>query len=279
MRLKLQLAPDANLDQEQTKAICKFAKVKRSIAWWKMGEGKTRVALGLWALIRSLPQLKKVQDMPCIMVVITRLPIAYDWEQEAQKIGLDVSFRTDFSVSQQKPTVWLVSYGKVPADRILRSVHFASLQMIVVDELHLFGNPKTKRSIAVRRLTSIIGIRAIGLSGSMVTTKDNFKIWGQLWSMNLEKLVAQNATQFREIYQTCAINELRRSGKKYKTYAPRIGWKEKLLARVQDHVSIYMPETSRRTTKKISKFELTSQQKQLIYDLKEHFCVDHAEGS
>lgn len=206
------------------------------VCWHKQGTGKTRLAL--FAFENS-----GFNDLIC---VVRRISFD-DWIEEIEKCGLDYLVYTD----DYTPTgckrlpksrwtkemigpkrVLLVSGGslhKLPQ-------HFPKGQMLCVDELYLYANPKAKRSKQLQRISLFCSAR-LGLSGTLMPSQDNITIYGQMMALQGEKVLARTATDFRTKYQLIARG---RFGKEYLNKPTADADIKKVL---HPYCSVYFPPT------------------------------------
>lgn len=270
-RLRLTYAPNANLNDWQTSAICKFAKLRfplKGIVWAKVGLGKTRVALGLLAkLYEHIPN-----HLPYISIFVARPAFSFDLQEEITRIGLNAKVSTEkngWRIYANSITIFFVSFAKLQS----HLQHFSSLRkfikLIIVDELYLFSNPRTQRSKWLRRLTE--GHNAIGLSGTILPTKDNFAVWGQCAALGIERKLGQNATNFRTQFQTSYQSDFGRGMVRLFQNSPN--WKSRVISRLQGHVDIRFPVKINETFEKTTVVDATPLQTDLVKSLVEDFYL------
>lgn len=264
IRLSLTFAPYAHLDSIQQSTVCKFAKLKdlRAIVWWKVGLGKTRLALSLLALLFQ----KQNGKCPFVSVIIGRPAFEYGLREEIRKIGLDCQFSTErngWRLSTTKPTIFFCSFANLQKIRDEVRTCSGFIRLIIVDELYLFSNPKTQRSRILKCITR--GYACCGLSGTVLPAKDNFAIWGQCCALHLESRIARNATDFRSRYQTHFQANFGRGDCLIFKNAPN--YKEKIYERLAGHIDVCFPKSLNRSVVSEVLLDLTSQQKNLIKQL------------
>lgn len=272
-RLNLQYAPYAALDQAQSSVVCKFAKLPlvKGIVWWRMGLGKTRIALSLFSIL--LQRQSKIK-FPSICIFIARPAFHYDLKEECRKIGMDIqlsSKQNNWFLSAQKPTILFVSFANLQS--VIDEFHWIKryLKLVIVDELYLYSNPSTERSRLAREICA--GNNAIGLSGSILPGRDNFAIWGQLRALSLNSKVADHATDFRTKYQTSYKADF--GSGECKLFQNKRGWEDRIFARLDGHISIRLPKKLNKTTETITHVPLTPLQKSLIKSLVKNFCLEY----
>ena len=225
------------------------------IALWRMGTGKTRIALAAYAL-------SEFND--CL--IITRRVAFGSWVEEIEKCGLDFLVYQDnytpknlLRLGPTKKRVLLISAGD------LKNVpeNFPKGEMLVVDELYLFGNPQSLRSKLIRNISMFCSSR-IGLTGTIMPAQDNITIFGVLRALNTHSVLARTATAFRSEYQQMFKG---RFGKEFKNHpdAPA-----KIAEKIAHMVDYNFPE-ARPTRIQILACDKTSQQAAAIEEMKEFY--------
>lgn len=204
------------LTRKQLEAAVKAANVdKRGIIWWKIGEGKTRVALA-WMLL--------IQENPRPLIICS--PGAFrQWLDEIKLIGLSKIVKPQF-----------LSTGLLSRRNTL-VIDFAKVNCIVADELWMFKNPKSNRSIHLAQITN--RLPSIGLSGSLMTAGNVEDLYGQAKAMNLDRKLANTLTSFRNQFE---IETLNWAG--FLQRSPRKGAVEAIQRRLIDNVDVYFPKQS-----------------------------------
>lgn len=250
-KIKMQL-----LDSQQQRALRRMTSPECPnvfILWWKMGTGKTRLAL--FAFEQS-----GFKDLIC---VVRRVSFD-DWVEEMEKCGLDyLVYANNYKggsvrrLSKSKRRVLLISGGD------LKNVpeHFPKGQMLVVDELYLFGNPKSKRSKLIQKISLFCSAR-LGLSGTIMPAEDVMTIFGQFMALQAQRVLASGTTEFSTRYQT------KSKGKHGYQFLYRKGSYEQITKIVAPFVDVYMPK-SRPTRTQILGVTKTKQQAEAINQLKE----------
>lgn len=258
------------LSPEQHRAVQKFVQQGRGIAWWKMGEGKSRIGLATFALM----QIKG------LLVIVTR-PIAFEsWEDELVK--LDLKWRVqrwkkgkEFYFFDKQADVLLVSHGALAGS--WEELSDLSIKLIIFDELYLYGNPRSQRSVAAQRLSSATSYRCVGLSGTIMPSKDNLTIFGQSLVMGVSGLLARTITEFRSQYQKCCLLDFGRGQVRQFSNAPNS--KKRILSRLSAFTDLHYPSDNLRSQhRKFTKITLTPYQQQLIKQLKNEYYTEISEG-
>lgn len=268
-KLKLLYAPNAQLDPQQTSAICKFAKLQlvKAIVWWKVGTGKTRIGLGLLAkLFQDKPSL------PCICIFVARPVFEYDLKEEILRIGLNAKISTSkncWRIYSDAITIYFISFANLQSIlNQVRSLH-KFIRLVIVDELYLFSNPRTQRSKWVKRITACHN--SIGLSGTILPTKDNFAVWGQTTALGLSQKLAGNATNYRSLFQTSYQSNFGRGMVRLFQNTP--DWKSRVIQKLQGHIDINFPLKINNTYEKHTLVDATPLQSRLIKSLVEDFYI------
>ncbi len=179
---------------------------------------------------------------------------SYEWE----------SIRK-LSYSKLGKRILLVSAGdlkSLPSD-------FPKAQMLVVDELYLFSNYKSKRSKMLQKMSFLCSAR-IGLSGTIMPARDNITIFGQLMALNMHHAVARNATEFQSRYS------VRGQGRFGVKFTERKGANDEIIAKIKDRVDIHFPP-SRPTREQIIRVGKTPEQINAVKQLKELYEYNNRE--
>lgn len=167
--------------------------------WHKVGEGKTRIAYAWFATIAK----NYTGATAPIFIVVCRREAFDDWMNEA--IKLDLGYITcDYEkfVGKNKsktPRVLLVSHGML--HKLLDDIADwgSSILAITYDEGYLYKRVSSLHCKAARKLSLHIGAAAI-LSGSMMTARNPEDIYGQLYAIGCEAVLADTLTRFRSKY-------------------------------------------------------------------------------
>jgi len=208
------------LTDRQLEAVNKLAK-GRGVVWWKVGEGKTRIALAIWRKLCS-------KGMKTLLVVCS--PQAFrQWQDEMHSLGMMKDCYVEF-----------LSYGMLSAGSGYRGLALANkiaqrtdIGLIVLDELWLYKNPQSIRSANAEKLTKYHP--TIGLSGSLITARNIEDLYGQCKAVGIGRRLAATLTDFRS--QFCfAVEEY---GFEY--YAKK-GSLQVIQSRLAEVCDIYFPK-------------------------------------
>lgn len=235
------------LNDEQTKAVNKLAGAGRGICWWKIGTGKTRIALA-WASLNCTDNNRAKALVVCS-------PTSFrQWMDEA---NLCAFTRIKF-----------LSYGKLQiqesADRVINLIqNDPSLTCMIIDELWLYKNVHSTRTQNINHLSTLLP--AIGLSGSMVTARNIEDLYGQAYAVNIHGLLAHSLTKFRSEFCVSAENY---GGLKFFAKA---GGVETIQRRLAPYVDIHFPKSEIKTETIPTTVNPTSQQDKHLADVKKEY--------
>src|SRR5271166_4067480 len=144
--------PIITLDEAQTRALIHLARQPNVIIWHKIGEGKSRIAI-YWTYFMT-------QGDPRPLIICS--PEAFrTWEDEIELLALGRPYKPFFfsygMLAKSKKGVWELN-------RQMKSKGWEP-NCAIIDELWLYKNPSSQRSMAVQAVAS--AWPTIGLSGSM----------------------------------------------------------------------------------------------------------------
>lgn len=193
------------LSRRQRKATRKLIRNRGGAIFWKVGRGKTRIALSWFA---SLSRTIKDEWVANYIVVCRRASFG-DWRKEMKKIGLsdwrvaEAEGEDDFALGAKasnksgfSPSVWLVSHGMLGKMRDAIVSMNAMFTAIVYDEGYLYKNPHSEHCKAANKISVVIGRAAI-LSGSIMTARSLEDPFGQMFAINKHLTLARTLTDFR----------------------------------------------------------------------------------
>lgn len=237
---------------KQLEAVIHLSKSGRGIVWWKVGEGKTRIAI-VWAF--------NVAENPHPLIVCS--PYSFrQWMDEIRLIGLEGLFKPSFFSSGMLST----KRGRSELSRLLRSEE--GINCVIVDELWMYKNIRTKRSVVLSEL--VRQFPTIGLSGSMVTARNIEDLYGQSFAVGLGSLVSPNLTKFRQEF---CIEMTNYAGFIERT--PKKGAIEKIQDRLKENVHIYFPKEAREIRDITINVEPTGEQKRIKQQLIKEYYYKH----
>lgn len=251
------------LTKRQKKAASKLYHNQGGAIWWRVGQGKTRIAYKWFAMIAKVKS---------VFIVVCRREAFGDWKDEAIKCRLSwtvVDYEKDLCKSANTK-VWLVSHGMLSS--LLPSLleHEYQIEAVCFDEGFLYKNKQTLHCEAAHKLSEAVGKAAI-LSGSVMTAKNLEDVYGQLYAINQENIIARTLTDFRSKFMVrfqigTNPQAIRFTGGRGSTA---------LVARkIRPITSTYFPsDTARRIIEDIHPIEPTPQQTDLIHRLKEEYFI------
>jgi Helicase conserved C-terminal domain len=219
-----------------------------AIVWWKIGEGKTRIALQT-----ALSFFNPLDGPLCVLVICS--PQAFrQWKDELAEMPIP-----DFKEALQ---LRFLSYGILSTNKGFAAIQTVLQEVkpdfIIVDELWLYKNPKSKRSKILHEITTRVS--SIGLSGSLVTARNIEDLYGQAYAIGLDRLLARSLTHFRT--QFCvAVEEFGLKFYAKKDALPAIQ------QRLAPTVDIHFPKSIRETRIQHIAVEPTREQSDHIYAL------------
>jgi len=228
------------------------------IAWCKQGTGKTRFALAAF------------ENSQCQSVTIVTRRVAFlTWVDEIVACGLDdyTVYANDFKVESillrsKKPykeskTILLISAG----DLHNIPLKFIQGEMLIVDELYLFSNPKSRRSKNVQRISLFCSLR-VGLSGTIMPAGDIVTVFGQLMALQAHNYLARNISTFRSTYTIMA------KGRFGKVFITRPNAFEQIKEKIDRMIYVHFP-VSRPTRTQIVKVKKDAAQIKAVEELQE----------
>lgn len=246
--LRLAYAPNANLDTIQSATVSKFVnlKDKRAIAFHKVGTGKTRIAIGFIAALRQ-------REICGSVLIVIRPKALYDWKVECFLCRLKFKEITFISYA---------SLHTLPKDR--------TYETVIIDELFLFTNVKSRRSKNLERLSARAD-SVLGLTGTILPKDDNTAVWGYFSVLAASRHLSRNLTAFRSEFQTGFDAVF--AGREVKLFKPKANWKTLFLNKVANRVSFYYPKDYVRTTYRAVECALSREQKSLLKTLTDLYVL------
>lgn len=259
---------------EQQVAHDNLVKSRGGLLFWKVGTGKTRVALEVFATLQKVYKWPN----PCICLFVCKPKCFFDIRHETVKIGFDcIILENDYEVPEQvwgqmhtKPTLLLVSHAML-AKRLHYLDRNRQIRMVLLDDGYLFKNPRVEKTKAANRLT--VSRRAVLMSGSVMTQQDTTDIYGQAFAVNQHRRIAPNLTKFRSAF----FNHMRVGGedKKWPIMSPRKGSYGEIVKALGDCANFYFPENSQRKVHhQIIEVPATPEQTKIFTELREWYSVD-----
>lgn len=225
----------------QFSAATKLFKLAGGALWWRVGTGKTRVLLSIFAMIA-----KSDPDRKHNFVVICRRAAFYDWKNEVKKLKLDWNaYALDnldlhYRSIPNRTTIYFVSHGMLTRNTGVQLGNISStLSGIAFDEGFLFKNPASQHTKIANKLSERIQ-NAFVLSGSIMTAKDLTDVFGQLYAINRHTVLGRTLTEFRSKYMTkLQIGT-------FPILTPKRGAAHKVAVKVRNVASVFFPKDGQR---------------------------------
>lgn len=172
------------------------------VVWWRVGTGKTRIALSWFALNA------KIKKAPCNFLVVCRREAFRDWLDELRKVGLNWFYMELESAEQfdcsllksSKSTMYVMSHGKL--ERMSDELRNVAIMFdaVVYDEGYLYKNSQSQRCKSAHLVSNAVGKAAI-LSGSVMTARNTEDVYGQLYAIDRQGPIGRTLTDFRSRYR------------------------------------------------------------------------------
>ena len=258
------------LTPRQFKAASKLHELGGGALWWRVGTGKTRVLLSIFAMIANADSERKHN-----FVVVCRRAAFFDWINEVKKLKLDWNaYALDdldlhYRSIPSRTTIYFVSHGMLTrgtGDQ-LRNVS-STLSGIAYDEGFLFKNPASQHTKIANQLSGRIQ-NAFVLSGSVMTAKDLTDVFGQLYAINRHTVLGRTLTDFRSKYMA----QLQIGA--YPMLIPKKGAATKVAVKVRAVSSVYFPKDGQREIlQSVQKVPASPMQLKLFKQLKQEWAVD-----
>ena len=238
---------DLPISPLQREAATLIAENNGGIAWWRVGQGKTRIAMAAFILF----PFKSVTSQ---FVVFARPEAFDDWRNDAEVMGIAdrLVLKSYAMLSQQSAPATVADFSRLGND----------IGMVCFDELYLFKNPKSIRSQMAHKIARVKP--CIGLSGSIMTAQRLEDVYGQAWAVNKHARISPSLTRFREEY-LIGINEF--GGTRW---TPKRGAVASLMSACSSFAHVYMPKHSERAIREsIVHVDVTSQQEAMFKELQD----------
>lgn len=260
---------------EQQVAHDNLVKSRGGLLFWKVGTGKTRVGLEVFATLQKVYKWSN----PCICLFVCKPKCFHDIRKEIIKIGFEcIVLENDYEVPEAvwknmhtRPTILLVSHAMLSKRlEYLDSNRF--IRMVLLDDGYLFKNPRSEKSKAAQRLS--VSRRSVLMSGSVMTQRDLTDIYGQAQAVNQHRRIAPNLTKFRSEY----FNHMRVGNpdkKQWPMMSPKKGSYERIVKALGDCTNFYFPKNEeRKIHHQIVEVPATSEQTAMFEELREWYSID-----
>lgn len=253
----------------QWRAVEKIVASRGGVAWWKVGEGKTRIGLFTFAALQTIYGW----NLPSICLCVVRRRAFYDWRAEINRCFPLASIYEDslpVHPPASQPVFLLVSHAML--DRDYDVLHANKLiRLVILDELWLYANNKTNRFKAAYLLTN--SRVAVGLSGTIMKARDTAEIYNQMQVLHKHRYLATNLTKFRSQYQKCQLRELG-SGVMIPKITPRKGAYRQIMRRLEEVADVNFPKGDRVIHEQFHSVPATKKQIQYFRELQETYSLD-----
>lgn len=253
----------------QNRAVDKIVASRGGVAWWKVGEGKTRIGLFTFATLQNIYGW----NLPSICLCVVRRRAFYDWRAEITRCFPGASIYEDslpIHPPSSQPVFLLISHAML--DRDYEILHANKLiRFVILDELWLYANNKTARFKAAYFLTN--SRIAVGLSGTIMKARDTCEIFNQMQVLHKQRYLATNLTKFRTEYQKCRLRELE-SGVMIPKNTPRKGAYRSIMRRLEEVADVNFPKGHRVIHEQFHSVPPTKKQTQYFHELQETYSVD-----
>lgn len=255
-----------NLNDRQAQAVGKMVHNRGGLVWWRVGEGKTRIALYTFACLQNIYRW----SLPSICLVICRRRAFYDWTEEIRRLWPDASVYPDqvpVYPPGGAPVFLLVSHAEV-SKRLEALSDNKLIRFVVLDELWLYANHKSTRSKGVYKLT--VGRKAVGLSGTVMKARDTTEVFCQAKAVQKHRWLASTLTKFKEEFQTTdpwALN------KEWGKTITKPGAYPEIMRRLNTAVDVYFPKSTRLIHEQYHTIPATPQQLKHFRDLKDEYYL------
>jgi hypothetical protein len=261
--------------EQQQQAHDNLVRTRGGLLFWKVGTGKTRVALSIFATLQTVYKW----PMPCICLYVCKPKCFYDIRREIILIGMDcVVLENDYEVPYEvqvqmltKPTILLFSHAML-AKRLDYLRQNKDIRMVLLDDGYIFKNPKAEKTKAAAKLT--VSRRAVLMSGSVMTQRNLCDIYGQAYAVNQHRRMAPNFTGFRSKYLFMRLEETR-DKRTYPKFSPKPKAYESIVKDLGDAANFYFPENKdRKVHHQILEVLSTPEQDKLFAELKEWYSAE-----
>lgn len=262
------------LDKSQRRGLTVLCSNDGGAVWHRVGTGKTRITYAWFATIA-----KHIHEgsTPYFVVVCRRKAFA-DWAEEIEKLGLDWTVcdfeKYGWNRITRRPRVFLVSHAML--HKLLPQLLELRLTAVAYDEGYLYKRVSTKHCKAAHKLSAHIGRAAI-LSGSMMTARNLEDIYGQLYAIGKESVLARTLTEFRSKFMFA----LRIGPAEHQRFmqVAQAGAPARVGRAIRDVASVYFPESTRKIRDIERKITPAKLQEKYFNLLKKEYYLEIGERS
>lgn len=252
------------LDRQQ-QAVQKLVRSRGGLVWWKVGEGKTRIALMLFASLQNIYEW----SLPSVCLVVCRRRAFYDWTGELQQCFGKVSvYRDNIPVHPpgSTPVFLLVSHAEL-GKRFDELNSNELIRFVILDETWLYANHKAARSIAATALTK--DRKSVGLSGTIMKARNVDEVYCQAKAVNKHKYLADSLTKFRTMHQRRFMID-----DKFPKIYTKKGAYRKIMSDLRKVSDVHFPDGDRLIHEQFHNIPATKKQTEYFRELKELYSID-----
>lgn len=267
-----------HLFDKQQRAVSRLTDSRGGLIWWKVGEGKTRIAIFIFARLQNVYNW----SLPSVCLVVCRRSAFPDWRAEILRcLPLSTVYENEIPVHPlgNRPCFLLVSHGDMARSRRVKkrsvpNVKFAALQnnelirFVILDELWLYANKDSERSKAIYLLTR--SRKSVGLSGTIMKARDTSEVFCQAMAVQKHRYLASSLTAFRTMHQKNAWKE----GTAFPRTYPKKGAYQKIMQDLTEVADINFPKGNRIINEQYHTVDATPKQQQYFHELKEFYSID-----
>jgi len=253
-----------DLYAEQQRAHDRLVKSRGGMLFWRVGTGKTRTALHIFATL----QKEMKWSLPCVCLVVCRRQAFEDWRKEIRNIGCDwMVFENEINdkvlETITNPCFLFLSEGML-AKEVATLQNDRRIKMVLLDEGFLYKNPKSAKGKAANKITKIR--KTVLLSGSIMTAKDLRDVYGLATAVNKHRAVASSRTKFIEQFLHTDVSS------PFPSYYPKPGSYKAVMDKLSFCTDVYFPaDNERKITEEIITVQPTVQQRKAFKELKDSY--------
>ncbi len=240
------------LTDEQKQAVKLLVQSQRGIVWWKVGEGKTRIAIE-WIL-----ELTEGYSEPEPLIICS--PQSFrQWQDEIKLVNASITpvFFSSGMLSTKKG-----------ASELSKLITRNSINCLVIDELWMYKNIKTERSKVICQFAR--QVPTIGLSGSMMTARNIEDLYGQTYAVGLGERLARGLTDFRHQYTIETTN-----WQGYIERYPKRHALEQIQEKLKDNIHVYFPKETKEIRDIVVNVDPTAEQLRIRKKLVKDYYIEH----
>lgn len=256
-------------DDWQISAVDKLTHSRGGIVWAKVGEGKTRVGLFIFASLQNIYGW----SLPSICLVVCRRRAFYDMRSEISLCFPTASIyedETPVHPPSSNPVFLLVSHAEL-AKRQDDLCQNELIRFVIFDELWFYANNESKRSRAAYRISA--SRKAVGLSGTVMKARDLCEVYCQAMAVHKHRYAAPTLSKFQTEYLS-GIMVKKRDETEFPLSYPKKGAYGKIMRSLEEVTYVRFPKGRRKITEQFHDIEPTREQLKHFHDLKEYYEVE-----